>query len=391
MAMLRLLAVLMLLLAPTSPALARTASSRLEANPEAYWVPFVLTPGNQIRFAMRIGGADASAILDTGISVTVVSPDFARRAGLRGVPMRGVMAIGGKVAARWSAVSGVQLGGLSQKGGGVLIAALPGTATRGGQVDALAGHDLFGGYALDIDYEHRRFRLLPSGSLPFTGASAPLTIATRWRSYTTEIVVAGRRIAPIHVDTGDGTSLTLTRPIFAALPLAAPVTTTIDFGVGGGVVSELSLLPSVMIAGQVARDVPTRAEPPGGFAESIGMAGRMGSELLSRYRVLLDPRAGRMMLGPRATPAPPPLRSTSGMLFALDGARLKLIHVMRGGPAAKAGWQAGTLICTVDGAPIPPDYDDTPFGRWSVGAPGRVVTLGLCDGTERRLTLARFY
>jgi C-terminal processing protease CtpA/Prc len=87
----------------------------------------------------------------------------------------------------------------------------------------------------------------------------------------------------------------------------------------------------------------------------------------------------------------PPLRSTSGLLVGIEKERLKVLHVMRGGPAAASGWKDGDLICTIDGTRITSSYATSPLASWSAGKPGRIVTLGLCDGTIRPLTLRRFY
>jgi len=107
--------------------------------------------------------------------------------------------------------------------------------------------------------------------------------------------------------------------------------------------------------------------------------------------VLLDPGAGRMVLKPGPDADAPPLRSTSGLLVGLERDRLKVLHVMRGGPAAAAGWQPGDTICRVDGQPITADYPTSALAKWSIGAPGTAVRLGLCDGTVRTLTLRQFY
>ena len=37
-------------------------------------------------------------------------------------------------------------------------------------IELLVGRDMIADYALDIDYDARRFRLLPSGRLPFARA-----------------------------------------------------------------------------------------------------------------------------------------------------------------------------------------------------------------------------
>ena len=42
--------------------------SLLAADAEQRWVPFTLTAGNQIRFAMTLDGQPVTAVLDTGVS-----------------------------------------------------------------------------------------------------------------------------------------------------------------------------------------------------------------------------------------------------------------------------------------------------------------------------------
>ena len=75
---------------------------------------------------------------------------------------------------------------------------------------------------------------------------------------------------------------------------------------------------------------------------------------------------------------------------AQEGTRLKVLHVMRNSPAAESGWRAGVQICAIDGIGVA-DADSSVIQGWSVGAPGRQVRLTLCGGSERSLTLARFY
>ena len=286
----------------------------------------------------------------------------------------------------------IALGGLARSGGGVTVAELPAIATGSAvAVDLLVGADMLAGHALDIDYAAHRFRLIASGRLPFKGQTAPLRVSAERSVYESAITLGERRLAPIVVDTGDGSAITVTTPGWQAAKLAVRTTSVIAFGLAGPAVSGLAIVPDVRVGAMRAHQTEVRIEPPGGFSQSIGAAGRIGSGFLQNYRVLLDPGARHMVLrrGPKADT--PPLRSTSGLLVAVEKDRLKVLHVMRGGPAARSGWQDGDLICTIDGAPIPSDYPTSPIAKWSAGTPGRVVRLGGCDGTTRSLMLANFY
>ncbi len=387
-----LLAVLLASAAPAAPA---ARAQQLAADAETRWVPFTLTTANHLRFDMTVDGKPAVALLDTGLNYSVVSRDFARRAklttGEKG-PAQGV-ALGGSVAVEWAATRSLAFGALTRTGGRVAVIELPRLlANASTQADVLVGTDLLSAHALDIDFAQRRFRLLPSGRMPFTGARVPLSIQRSSGLYLTEAVLGRRRIAPLLVDTGDGSALSISRATWRQANVrTAGVTSTIAFGAGGVVEAGLAVSDAMRLGGRPTGPIEVRIEADGGFGRQVRVVGRIGTGLLMRHRVLLDPQAGQMVLQPVDAPPPLPLRSTSGLLLGYDRARLRVLHAMAGSPAAKTGWKADDLICAVDGAPVALTPEGGIDVRWGTGTPGRVVRLSLCDGTERRLTLARFY
>lgn len=375
---------------------APTAPARVSLSPDTdqRWIAFDLTPGNQIRFAMQVDGKPATAILDTGVSFSVASRQFVRSAALPSADAPGrAAAIGGVIPLRWASVDTIALGGLERRGGRLVVVDLAPVANGSAAgVDVLLGSDVLSCCALDIDYDARRFRLLPSGRLPFAGSSVPLRIGPTTQVYIGEITLGGRRIAPLIVDTGDGSAVTLSQSAWARSGVkSARMTSAIAFGLGGAIETDVAILPHVTLGGRSEPNVEVRVEAAGGFSDQTGTAGRIGSGLLQRYRVLLDPRAGHMVIAPGRLAGQMPIRSTSGLLIGHDRGRLRVLHVMRGGPAAAAGWKDGELICTVDGNAVPPDAKGSIDTRWSAGEPGRTVALGMCDGGERRLTLRSFY
>jgi hypothetical protein len=378
---------------PVSPAARDPGIARLADDTEDRWIPFGLTPGNQIRFQMQLDGRAVTAILDTGVSYTLLAKTSPAVQPAKTVAGGTAAAIGGSVALQWMPTQTLTIGGLVRTGGGVTVADLPAIATgSAGAVDLLVGRDLIAPYALDIDYAGHRFRLLRSGRMPFTGATAPLTISAGLQVYESSATLGAHVLAPLVVDTGDGSSVTVTDAGWKAARLTRlPTTTTISFGLTGAAVSGLTIVPTIRLGLLTARSVEVRIEAANGFSQSIGTAGRIGSGFLQKYRVLLDPGAGRMILasGPKADVAP--LRSTSGLLVGVERDRLKILHVMRGGPAARSGWKDGDTICSIDGTAIPADYSTSPLATWAIGKPGRVVRLVTCDGAVRNLTLRSFY
>lgn len=396
--MFRLLTLVPLLIAAQAPDAVPIATRdpgrfAIAADAEARWVSFELTPGNQARFTMTVDGRPATAILDTGASFSVLSRGFAGLDPKRVQASGEASAVGGAVPIGWVPTGIVALGGVTRTGGGLVVATLPALATGSREpVDLLVGRDLLAPYALDIDYPAKRFRLLPSGRLPFRGAVAPLTVSATRRVYETELALGGRKVRPVIVDTGDGSAVTVARAAWDAAGLGAvPRTTTVSFGLAGPVVHDLAIVPSLKLGTLVARNLEVRAEAADGFSRKVGVAGRIGTGFLGRYRVLLDPGAGRMVLSPGLAADAAPVRSTSGLLLGILPNRLKVLHVMRNGPAAADGWKDGDLIFAVDGQAVTAAYPTSPLALWTAGEPGRVVRLRTCGGAERSLTLRRFY
>lgn len=379
----------------SSASVAQPTAPRLAPDAESQWIPFDLTPGNQVRFKLTLNGRPATAILDTGVSYTVASTTLASSLGLKAAASGRADAIGGSVPLSWAAVESIGFGGLARSGGRVAVAELKAIATGSAQpVEVLVGADILGHHALEIDYDQRRFRILPSGRMPFRGTTVPLGLSRDSGVFISEATVGAGRLRPLLVDTGDGSAVTLSREAWAAtrLPFTG-FTSAFAFGLGGAIETDLKVLPQLKLAGFTARNVELRVERSQGFSTQTGTAGRIGSGFLQRYRVLLDPKAKRMILAPGKTADHPPLKSTSGLLVALQGKELRVLHVMRNSPAATQGWQAGERICRIDGQPVPDDYLSSPVAVWSADTPGRTVKLGMCDkgSQDRALTLANFY
>lgn len=379
-----------LLLALAAPA---AATATLAPDAEARWVPFELTPNNHVLFHLTLNGRPATAILDTGMTDTMLSERFAESAGIKPSRRQRGTAIGGQVAIGWTAGPTFVIGGLTRTGGRIGIAPME-TPPEANVVtaDMLIGADILSCCALDIDYPARRFRIIPSGRMPFTGFTAPLAHSRGRSIWVTELSVAGTRLRPMLIDTGDGTWMSLTRPAWLSTGYrGSPVTTTLGYGLGGPSVTEAAVIPNATIAGTDTDEIEVRIEEANGYSGRAGLAGRIGSALLMRFRVLFDVRAGRMILQPGAAPAAPYIRSTSGLLMGYANNSLRVLHVMRGSPAAKGGWREGDSICAANGVPITDAASAQALSGWTAGAPGTTVRLRLCDGTERDLTLRRFY
>src|SRR3569832_75802 len=222
-----------LFLAAAIPIAEQAVENWLANDSEARWVPFTLTSGNQIRFTATVDGRPVGAILDTGVSDSAMSTRLSPRSTRGGT----ASAIGGAVPIAWATSPRVAFGGRDHRGGKIAVVDAPGNATGGQSVDLFVGRDLLAGFALEIDYDAGRFRLLPSGRMPFRGVRVPLTIGGAAPTYLSELTIGGRRTRLI-VDTGDGNAVTLSSAAWRTLASPAPVTTTLSYGIGGMSVTE---------------------------------------------------------------------------------------------------------------------------------------------------------
>lgn len=357
------------------------------------WIAFTPARGGAILFDMRLNGEPMRALLDTGATRSVLSSASAQRLGLALHPGRRVAATGGPISL--SAAGGIrlQVGAFVATDMEISVADLAALRTSlGAPFDVIIGMDVLGGRALDIDYPAGRFRLAPSGSeLP--GATAfPLRFDASHIVHWIEAPLAGSAPMRLHIDTGDDRYLEMTAAAASRLDRRGLRSTTFaSRGLAGLVVEELITLPRLTLGPFPLSDVPITIEGPGGFAASRHVDGMIGISLLSRFRTLIDFPAGRVLLLADPRPAPSPPRSTAGLQFDRHESTLEVIHVMANSPASAAGWRAGDCIRAVDGVAVASVDRDPRTAGWSRSTPGRSVTLTMCDGTARSLTLARFY
>ena len=128
---------------PPEPRAAWVGRSTLAPDAEARWIPFDLTPGNQIRFTMAVDGRPVTAILDTGVSYSVLARRYATAHKLVVRADGRATVIGGSVDIGRVATQRIAIGAVTRRGGSLAVADLPAAATGSAlAVDLLVGRDL---------------------------------------------------------------------------------------------------------------------------------------------------------------------------------------------------------------------------------------------------------
>lgn len=272
----------------------------------------------------------------------------------------------------------------------------------GRRFDGLMGAPLFERFAVEIDYQGRRVVLhaAPSFRPPPGAVRLPLAIEGGDAFVDGEVELAdGSSLAGrFAVDTGMRAALSLGSPFVAAHDLIGRTPDTVAepvVGIGGRSVDRLARLASLRL-GPLAFDAPTAqlATARAGMAADSGRAGSIGGELLRRFTVVFDYRAGALYLRPNDGAGDPFEGDMSGAAFRSDGddlAALVVDWVDPGSPAEAAGLAAGDVLLEVDGRPAAgvPLWELRELLR---SEPGRTIPLVVRRGEERaaaRLVLAR--
>jgi len=368
--------------------------SQLDPKAAQEWIPFERDPGGLIVIPVLLDGAPARALIDTGFAGVVLSRAYAMEHRLALEAAGGDYGVGGMTAVEQAGTLSLRVGGFYQAGGAIPVVDLSSLAAH---VDTpfqiVIGSSLLSMVALQIDFDERRLRLLPSGSRPIAGVEVPVALRADGRRVVTRIMVAGRPLAPVMLDTGSENALTLSASAWAGLKRdrVDQETDIAVAGTGGIAVHRYLTIDNVLFGPPRPAPVMATVEPAGEFLDHAAMKGAIGLGVLSRYNMVLDVAAGRLILAPRSRPDADPPKSTLGIQGAVEDDRIKVIHVMGNSPAAAAGVRDGDEICAINGTSFGPRWQEGPLKDWGIAPPGTAYDLSLCTGAHITLLTAAFY
>jgi hypothetical protein len=358
------------------------------------WIPFEWTPDQQlIILPVELNGAPARALLDTGAPTVAVARAYALAHHLPLAPTGDAYSVGGMSHFERTDSVALRIGGLYQPAGAVQVVDLSGVnAALDDPVDLVIGSSLISRFALQIDFDHKRLRLLPSGAKALEGVDLPVGLQISGGRIWTQMTI-GNRALRVLIDSGSAVALTLSSSTWLSMPhqQGHGITDLAYVGLGGEGVETLLTLGGIRFGSLPPVTALTTIEPSEGILSHIGFPALTGLGLLGNYNLVLDVPAGRMTLASRLRPVPPAPRSTVGVQVFYTADRLKVAHVMSGSPAAGSGLHAGDEICAINGDRITARWKSPPLKDWSLVKAGTRYDLALCDGRHVRLVTRAFY
>ena len=254
---------------------------------EARDIPFDFVDGYILVHA-SVDAHPITLVLDSGASASVLSLEAARRLHIalgEAQPVDGVEAEGTAFEMKpvRPKVEGLVLGEFA-----LAVDLRNAEQLCSEPVDGLIGADFFTGRVTQIDYAHRRLRLLQEA--PTEGESLPLLAKNG--VYSLPVSVNGSKPRWTRLDTGCNDSLHWVVPRMATAPHRR--------GVSIGFITNTADETLVSV-GLGRLTLPHVATTLHGSALFPGEAGLLGSEVLAQYQVTIDasdPKAGRILLAP---------------------------------------------------------------------------------------------
>jgi predicted aspartyl protease len=360
----------------------RTSSGRL---------PLALDASLHLRIDILVNGTPVSAILDSGVSRSVLDRGLVQSLSLQTKP-------GFRGASITDDVQGELVEGLQVDVGALTLAGITGAvldlsrfATVGdAPVQLLLGREVFQSTLVELDLPGRHveffsrdaYRAMPGAAL------LPLRANDRGGRHLPVSINGG---VPVEAsfDLGCGAPL-LMSPDFAAqsnVLANRTMSTSASLGAEGMVISRVTSLESLHLGHVRLDEVPV--EIPNAWNRESRVV--VGLPVFSRFNVVTDYTGDQITLRPDAATVLAPFpkdRSGIGARRLKNG--FKIVHVALGSPAMSAGLREGDEIVAVDDQEI----DDHFFkSNMSIGTRpiGTALRLKLSDGRTTNLILRDYY
>lgn len=352
---------------------AQTPSRPAESKPAApvVSIPFDLV-GRHIILKVKINNSQPlSFVLDTGDKYAIVNLDRAKELGLK---LHGEVRVGG-------AGSGDTHPGAYVREASFTIPGLPGfsqpvnlalpigrlSSRMGQDFDGIIGSEFIKEFVVEIDYQARVIKLHDKKEFKYSGTGESIPVDLNVGGHGSGHPILEAEVTPIDgkpirskfvLDIGSSGALVLHSPFVAEHRLPGPNMKTIKAfgaGAGGNIAGQIGRVAELKI-GRFKINNPTAmfSSDKGGAFANEHLAGNIGAQITSKFRLFLDYGNNRIIFEPSAWFDEPFDRASVGLNLEAEGNDYRTFRVkgvLENSPASEAALQIDDIITAIDGRP----------------------------------------
>jgi hypothetical protein len=308
--------------------------------------------------AATVNGKPSTVLFDSGAANYFV-PEAAQKFGLTTIGGLNIGGVGtGTAMGGFAHVNEISIGHAKLHDETVIIGPLPYVATHpraGARIDGLAGFEFLSEFRTTIDYAKRTLTFVPFQDVTqVAGVSVPY--ASDGPDIYVQAMVDGAS-GWFRMDTGDGGAVSVFR-IFAdnhKLFQTGGLSKLSSGGVGGTLPTHEFRNETFTIARATFSHVPVSvSDTQAGAFASRGIAGNLGTGILSRFRITFDYRAHTLIFLTNRNAGEPFRSDRTGLSLTQNDAReITVLSVVAGSPAENAGILVGDAIVGVNDVSVP--------------------------------------
>ena len=227
-----------------------------------------------------------------------------------------------------------------------------------GGVDGIIGLELFGQFAVTIDYDSHEIVLVEPGNFRKPAGAEDLLITIKnglpWLECSAEMM--GGAVVPVEmvVDLGAQHALSLNAGTHEDLvPPDNAIDALLGRTVSGGIFGKVGRIKTLHLGGLMLRDVVSSFQTgPRHGPSALEKHGNLGNGVLRRFNVTFNYADQRMTLVPNRYFKEPFEYNMSGVIHSVNqNEPVKIIGIVPGSPAAASDLGIGDIISSIDGRP----------------------------------------